>query len=42
MPLSRRAAIEFLRLRQVELASYDETLIAGARALPIPLYDVKA
>jgi len=37
------ASIEFLRGRQqqVELASYDERLIAGARALHIPLYGVK-
>ena len=35
------ASIEFLRVRQqqVELASYDERLIAGARALHIPLYE---
>ena len=34
------ASIEFLRQRQqqVELASYDERLNAGARALHIPLY----
>lgn len=34
------ASIEFLRLRQqtVELASYDDRLLAGARALGIPLY----
>jgi hypothetical protein len=34
------ASIEFLRQRQqqVELASYDERLIAGARALDISLY----
>jgi len=34
------ASIEFLRERQqqVELASYDGRLIAGARALDIPLY----
>jgi len=34
------ACIVFLRLRQqqVELASYDARLIAGARALQIPLY----
>ncbi len=34
------ASIEFLRARQqqVELASYDERLVAGARALDIPLY----
>jgi uncharacterized protein len=37
------SSIEFLRLRQqqVELASYDGRLIAGARALHIPLYGVK-
>jgi hypothetical protein len=36
------SSIEFLRQRQqqVELASYDERLIAGARALHIPLYGV--
>jgi hypothetical protein len=36
------ASIEFLRERQqqVELASYDERLIAGARALHISLYGV--
>jgi hypothetical protein len=35
------ASIEFLRQRQqVELASYDERLIAGARALHISLYGV--
>jgi hypothetical protein len=36
------ASIEFLRVRQqqVELASYDARLIAVARALQIPLYDV--
>ena len=36
------ASIEFLlhRQQQVELASYDERLIAGARALHIPLYGV--
>jgi predicted nucleic acid-binding protein len=36
------ASIEFLRRRQqqVELASYDERLIAGARALQISLYGV--
>ena len=36
------ASIEFLRERQqqVELASYDERLIAAARALHISLYDV--
>lgn len=36
------ASIEFLRARQqqVELASYDARLIAGARALQIPLYEV--
>jgi predicted nucleic acid-binding protein len=35
------SSIEFLRLRQqqVKLASYDARLIAGARALHIPLYD---
>lgn len=35
------ASIEFLRVRQqhVELASYDERLTAGARALHIPLYE---
>jgi predicted nucleic acid-binding protein len=35
------ASIEFLRARQqqVELASYDGRLIAGARALQIPLYE---
>jgi predicted nucleic acid-binding protein len=34
------ASIEFLRARRqtVELASYDERLLAGARALEIPLY----
>jgi hypothetical protein len=34
------ASIEFLRTRRqtVELASYDERLLAGARALHIPLY----
>jgi hypothetical protein len=34
------SSIEFLRLRQqqVKLASYDTRLIAGARALHIPLY----
>ena len=34
------ASIEFLRVRQqrIELASYDERLIAGARAMHIPLY----
>ena len=37
------ASMEFLRKRQqpVELASYDVRLIAGARALQIPLYDAK-
>lgn len=37
------SSIEFLRLRQqqVELASYDGRLIAGARALHIPLYGVE-
>jgi len=37
------ASMEFLRLRrqQIELASYDARLIAGARALHIPLYDAK-
>ena len=36
------ASIEFLRQRQqqLELASYDERLIAGARALDVPLYGV--
>jgi predicted nucleic acid-binding protein len=36
------ASIEFLRLRQqkVELASYDQRLVAGARALDISLYAV--
>jgi predicted nucleic acid-binding protein len=36
------ASIEFLRIRQqqVELASYDGRLIAGARALHIPLYEI--
>ena len=36
------SSIEFLRQRQLqlELASYDERLIAGARALHIPLYGV--
>jgi len=36
------ASIEFLRHRQqqVELASYDERLIAGAHALHISLYGV--
>ena len=35
------ASIEFLRVREqhVELASYDERLTAGARALHIPLYE---
>jgi uncharacterized protein len=35
------ASIEFLRARRqtVDLASYDERLLAGARALGIPLYD---
>lgn len=35
------SSIEFLRVRQqrVELASYDGRLIAGARALHIPLYE---
>jgi hypothetical protein len=35
------ASIEFLRVRQqqVELASYDGRLIAGARALHIPVYE---
>jgi hypothetical protein len=35
-------SIEWLRQRQqqLELASYDERLIAGARALHIPLYGV--
>jgi PIN domain len=35
------SSIEFLRSRQqrIELASYDERLIAGARALHIALYD---
>jgi len=39
----RSSSIELLRLRQqqVELASYDERLVAGARALHIPLYGVK-
>jgi predicted nucleic acid-binding protein len=34
------ASIEFLRVRQqrVELATYDERLIAAARAIHIPLY----
>jgi uncharacterized protein len=34
------SSIDFLRRRrqQVELASYDERLIAGARALHVPLY----
>jgi len=34
------ASIEFLRARRqaVELASYDERLLAGARALHIPVY----
>lgn len=38
----RLASIEFLRNRkqQVELASYDARLIAGARALEIPIYEV--
>jgi uncharacterized protein len=37
------ASIEFLRLRQqqVQLASYDGRLIAGARALHIPLYEAR-
>jgi predicted nucleic acid-binding protein len=36
------ASIEFLRQRQqkLELASYDERLIAGARALHISLYGI--
>jgi hypothetical protein len=37
------ASIEFLRVRQrqqVELASYDGRLIAGARALDIPMYEI--
>lgn len=36
------ASIEFLRVRQrqVELASYDARLIAGARALEIPMYEM--
>jgi predicted nucleic acid-binding protein len=36
------ASIEFLRQRQqqVELASYDQRLVAGARALDISLYGV--
>jgi hypothetical protein len=36
------ASIEFLRQhqQQVELASYDERLIAGARALQISLYRI--
>jgi uncharacterized protein len=36
------ASIEFLRSRRqtVELASYDERLLAGARALRIPLYEL--
>ena len=35
------ASIEFLRSRRqpVELASYDERLLAGARALRIPIYE---
>jgi hypothetical protein len=35
------ASIEFLRARQqqIELASYDGRLIAGAGALHIPLYE---
>ena len=35
------ASIEFLRARgqTVELASFDERLLAGARALHIPLYE---
>lgn len=35
------ASIEFLRVRQqpVELASYDERLIAGAGTLHIPSYE---
>ncbi len=35
------ASIEFLRARRqtVRLASYDERLLAGARALDIPLYE---
>jgi hypothetical protein len=38
--LAYLASIEFLRVRRqtVELASYDERLLAGARALHIPLY----
>jgi len=37
------SSIVFLRLRQqeVKLASYDARLIAGARALQIPMYDTK-
>ena len=37
------SSIEFLRFRQqqVELASYDDRLIAAARALRIPLYGAK-
>jgi hypothetical protein len=37
------ASIEFLRLRQqqVQLASYDGRLIAGAGALHIPLYEAR-
>jgi hypothetical protein len=36
------ASIEFLRARRqpVRLASYDERLLAGARALDIPLYQL--
>ena len=42
IPPLHLSSIEFLRQRQqqVELASYDERLIAGARALHIPLYGV--
>jgi uncharacterized protein len=38
------SSIEFLRTRQqrIELASFDERLIAGARALHIALYDDKS
>lgn len=36
------ASIEFLRARRqpVELASYDERMVAAARALNVPLHDV--
>jgi hypothetical protein len=39
--LSIFASIEFLHQRQhIELASYDERLIAGARALHVSLYGI--